>query len=138
MDYTLLGLYYPYNPNSSNSYWTGTFAYRASHDGGTDNNRIERNVYLSSGRNTRVAISWTNSGDYTLDHRTDWKSIGKDYDLSVYDPNGNYVGGKSSSHNSYETVDFTASISGTYKVVINEFSDNDSSTPMQLGLSINC
>jgi len=123
--------------NGSLNYWTGTFSYRASHDGGTDDNRIERSIYLPLGRNTRVAISWANSGDYTLAHRTDYKPIGKDYDLRIYDPSGNYIGGSTSGNNSYEVVDFTAPTSGTYKIVINEYSDTDSNTPMQLGLAIN-
>ncbi len=77
--------------NGKNTYWTGSFDYWSSHDGGTISTKIEKVYNLSAGKDMYAAISWLNDGDYTLAHRTDTHAIGKDYDLRVYDPNGNYV-----------------------------------------------
>ncbi len=121
---------------SKNSYWTGSFDYWSSHDGGTISTKIEKVYNLSAGKDMRAAISWLNDGDYTLAHRTDTHAIGKDYDLRVYDPNGNYVGGSTSGNDSYEVVDFHTDVSGNYKFIINEYADRDTSTSMYLGLSV--
>ncbi len=122
--------------NGKNTYWTGSFDYWSSHDGGIISTKIEKVYNLSAGKDMRAAISWLNDGDYTLAHRTDTHAIGKDYDLRVYDPNGNYVGGSTSSNDSCEVVDFHTDISGNYKFIINEYADRDTSTSMYLGLSV--
>ena len=122
--------------SSSNHWWTGDFSHAASHDGGSDSTKIEKTYNLSSGRDVRVAISWLNDGDYTLNHRTDSNPIGKDYDLIVYDPDGNYVGSSTSWDNSYETVNFHTNKSGNYRFVVNEYTERDTSIDMFLGMSI--
>jgi len=96
------------------------------------NSRLEKSYYLTSGRDVRAAISWLNDGDYTLAD----KIIGKDYDLRVYAPNGTYLGGSTSGPNAYEIVNFHTNTSGYYKFVINEYANRDTSTAMNLGLSV--
>ena len=122
--------------NGSGKWWRGTFSYWASHDNGNNDNILEKNIYLSSGRNTRIAISWLNSGTYTLNHRTDTHPIGKNYNFAIYNPNGNYIGGGWSQDNSYEFLDFYTHISGTYKIKIYQVADRDINTRFDLGLFI--
>jgi len=122
--------------NSINTRWIGTFNYWKTHDGGTISSKIEKTVYLSAGRDIRAVISWLNDGDYTLAHRNANRPMGKDYDFSVYAPNGSFIDDSNSWEDSYEVVDFHTNVSGNYKFIITEFVDRDSATAMHLGLSV--
>jgi len=119
--------------NSTHQWWTGSFSDLAANDSGVNSNQLERTYYLPSGRNVRVAIAWLNDGDYTLANKT----IGKDFDLYVYDPNGNYVSSSVSANNSYEVIDFQTTQSGNYRFAVSRFSNHDTSLDMFLSMSIN-
>ncbi len=114
-------------------WWWGDFSYIASHDNGSDNNKLEVEFHQWSGNDVRIAISWLNDGDYTLNEL----EIGKDFNLYVYDPNGNMVGSSWSLNNSFEIVNFSTLKSGYYKVVIDLYSNNDTNAPTYISLSIN-
>jgi len=122
--------------NGQHSWWRGSFDYWKKHDGGTIDSKIERTIYLSAGRDIRAVISWLNDGDYTLAHRNANRPMGKDYDFSVYAPNGSFIDDSNSWENSYEVVNFHTNVSGNYKFIITEFVDRDSATAMHLGLSV--
>jgi len=69
----------------------------------------------------RVAITWQShpsSGEWWQFWRTD--PLRADLDLTIYAPNGSLVTGSYSFDNSYEIVEFTASMVGTYKARISE------------------
>ncbi len=115
-------------------WWWGDFNYVASHDNGSINDKLEVEFHQWTGNDVRIAISWLNDGTFTLNE----KKIGKDFDLYVYDPNGNEVGKSWSANNSYEIANFHTNMSGNYKVVIDLYgSDQDTDTPTYIGLSIN-
>lgn len=122
--------------NSNYYWWWGDFDGLAANDNGQNSSNIEVTKYFSSGQHVRMALTWLNDGDYTLNHRTDAHPIGKDYDLRVYDPNGQYVNASTSYDNSFEVIDFVASTSGNYRILINEFDNRDTNTPMTLTLCI--
>lgn len=76
------------------------------------------NVDVEAGQRVRAVISWdsnANSG-YTTD------DLEADLDLRVYSPSGSFVTSSTSSDNSYEIVEFTASVSGSYRFNVNDFS----------------
>lgn len=127
------------NYNGHMKWWTNaSYDYYISHDDGTNDSVLEwKTPSLSSGNKYRAVISWLNSGTYTYAHRTDSHPIGKDFDMSVYDPNGNYVCGSSSWDNPYEICNFTASTSGQYLIRINRYANRDTSSNMSLAITVN-
>ncbi len=126
--------------SGTNTWWEGSnssFSYFDSNDSSPNNGYIDRQVYLSSGlSNVRVVLSWLNRGTYTYDNRAAAHPIGMDMDLSVYDPNGNYVAGSSSWDNPYEMVSFDPAVTGTYTVKIKRYANRDTSSKLHMGLSI--
>jgi hypothetical protein len=60
-----------------------------------------------------------------------------DMDISVYDPNGSYVGSSVSYDNPYEMVNFNPAITGIYVVKIRRWANRDTSSRFHAGLSIN-
>lgn len=125
----------------TNTWWEGgnsSFDYFDSNDTVPDSGYIERPVTLSSSySNVRIVLSWLNRGTYSYDHRADSHSIGMDFDIRVYDPNGNFVGGSYSWDNSYEVVNFDPTVSGEYVVKISRYANRDTSSKLHMGLSIN-
>jgi len=127
------------NYDSTNTTWTNaSFDASASNDGGVYNAIIEKKVSVSAiGNKYRVAISWLNHGDYTYIHRNDFYPLGKDFDLSVYNQNGEYTCGNLSRYNPYEYCDFTSNITGEYTVRISRFANRDTANNMSLSMSFN-
>jgi len=120
-------------------WWTNaSYDYYKSHDSGTNNSVLEwKTPSLSSGKKYRAVISWLNRGNYTYNHKTDSHPIGKDFDMSVYDPNGNYVCGSASWDNPYEVCNFTANVSGQYMIRINRYANRDTGNNMSLAVAVN-
>jgi hypothetical protein len=104
---------------------------------GADDGGIEQVVYIDAGEKVRVAIAWMNRGTFTYAHRTDAHPIGQDVDLVVYGPNGSFMGGSWSYDNPFETVDFTAPVSGNYRMRMTRYANRDTSANFHLGLTIN-
>lgn len=74
-------------------------------------------ISLNANQRTRATIAWDNNPDYS-----DYVNRpSADLDLQVVDPSGIVVAGSYSFDNTYEIVDFTPSISGTYKLRVNKF-----------------
>lgn len=74
-------------------------------------------ITLNANQRTRATIAWDNNPDYS-----DYVNRpSADLDLQVVDPSGIVVAGSYSFDNTYEIVDFTPSISGTYKLRVNKF-----------------
>jgi hypothetical protein len=80
---------------------------------------------------------WLNRGTYTFDHRLEAHPIGMDLDLSVYDPNGDYIGGSFSWDNAFEKVNFRPTISGYYTFKIKRFANRDLASHLRLGMYVN-
>ena len=120
-------------------WWTNaSYNYYKSHDSGTNNSILEwKTSSLISGKKYRAVISWLNRGNYTYSHKTDSHPIGKDFDMSVYDPNGNYVCSSTSWDNPYEVCNFTTSISGQYMIRINQYANRDTGNSMSLAVAVN-
>lgn len=102
-----------------------------------NNGRIDARFYVHSRHlKTRVVISWLNRGDYTYQNRAANHPIGTDLDISVWDPNGNYVGGSFSWDNSYEYVDFDPTVTGNYRISISRFANRDTASKLHIGLAV--
>jgi hypothetical protein len=77
------------------------------------------NFYASEGEKVRFVICWDSHTDW--EHNTSKDTLGADLDLKIKAPNGNTMGTSNSWDNSFETVEFTAPMSGTYKAKITEW-----------------
>jgi hypothetical protein len=126
-----------------NGYWqwysgnNASFGTFDSQDGSA-NGYIEKKIFISNSWNkARVVLSWMNRGTFSYAHRADAHPIGMDLDLSVYDPNGNYVGGSYSWDNPFERVNFTPAVSGYYTFKIKRFANRDTSSATRIGLYVN-
>ena len=116
--------------------WRGnnnSFSYFDSKDNYPNNGRIDWDVQLSSGKKTRVVITWLNRGSYVYDNQ----KIGMDIDLYVYDPDGNRVGYSGSISNPYEKIDFVPTKSGKYRVSIKRYKNSDISSDLDLAAVVN-
>lgn len=80
----------------------------------------------------RVVVAWSNRGTWTYDHRNDAHPIGMDFDIIVYDPNGNIVGSSASWDNPFEWVDFTPTMIGDYQLEIRCYINRDKTSSMYL------
>jgi hypothetical protein len=81
---------------------------------------------LVAGKRTRVAIAWNT--DPTYPYYTSQPSA--DYDLKVLGPSATVVVSSGSWDNTYEIVDFTPSVSGTYTIQVHK--DRCNVSPRQL------
>ncbi|PSP81064.1 hypothetical protein BRC81_01350 [Halobacteriales archaeon QS_1_68_20] len=78
-------------------------------------------LYAESGENVRVALMWfSDVTDADFSDNKDAQSD-LDMDLSVDDPDGNYVTGSWSYDRGFEYLDFDASTTGTHTVEVNKF-----------------
>jgi hypothetical protein len=60
-----------------------------------------------------------------------------DFDVSVYAPDGSYVGGSASWDNPHETVTFTPTQTGYYTFKITRFANRDTASNFKMGLYVN-
>lgn len=122
------------------SWWSGgnnSWNYFDGLDGSKDG-YVTRKVYISSSWDkVRVALAWMNRGTYTYNHRNDAHAIGMDLDLSVYGPNGNFVGSAMSWDNAFEHVNFTPSQSGYYTFKVKRFANRDNNSALRMGMYVN-
>jgi hypothetical protein len=81
---------------------------------------------LVAGKRTRVAIAWNTDPNYL--YYTSQPSA--DYDLKVLGPSGTVIASSGSWDNTYEIVDFTPSVSGTYTIQVHK--DRCNLSPRQL------
>jgi hypothetical protein len=72
---------------------------------------------LSSGKQFRATITWDNDPSYS--NYSSQPSA--DLDLQVIGPSGTVVASSASYDNTYEIVDFTPSVSGTYKLRVKKY-----------------
>ena len=77
------------------------------------------NFYASEGEKVRFVVCWDSHTDWQYDTSKD--TLEADLDLSIRAPNGNSMGGSYSWDNSFETVAFTAPMSGTYNATLNAY-----------------
>jgi len=123
------------------AWWSGnnaSFSNFAQNDAGTSVTQIEHKVYISSSWDqVRASLAWLNRGSYTYSHRNDAHAIGMDMDISVYAPNGSYVGGSVSWDNPHETVSFTPTQTGYYTFKITRFANRDTASNFKMGLYVN-
>jgi hypothetical protein len=104
---------------------------------GWDDAGIDTWVYVTAGWKVRVAIAWMNRGTYTYAHRTDAHPIGQDLDLDVHGPNNAFMGGSWSWDNAFERVDFTAPVSGYYRIRITRYANRDTLASFHAAMTIN-
>ena len=74
-------------------------------------------MFLGAGQRIRAAIAWDTDPAYSL-YDT---QPGADLDLRIYDPFGFLVASSVSYDNTYEVIDFTASLSGTHTLEVVKF-----------------
>jgi len=122
--------YQTYNFDGPNSNWSQFDLFT---DGVSDNVITVTRWLQNNKPNVRASISWLNRGGFVLNNM----SLSTDYDLEVFDPNNNYVGGSHSVTNPFESVDFTASLSGFYKFKIRRFANPDPASRVGLALAVN-
>lgn len=77
---------------------------------------VSYNIYAHKGETVRAVIAWDSkaSSDFSTD------TLEADLDVRIYKPDGSYLTGSFSSHNSYEIVSFYASETGDYELRIND------------------
>lgn len=132
--------------NGVQRFYEGSNAYFQFVDQGYDDNLnngyIDWDVDIPAGVKTRIVISWSTRGTYTYDNRKTTEPLGADYDLKVKDPNGNLVtpiapttNPAHSRRNSFEVIDFI-STGGIHTIQIEQYTNNDSSLRMQMGVVV--
>ncbi len=77
------------------------------------------NFYATEGEKVRFVIVWDSHTDWQ--HNTSKDTLEADLDLFIRAPNGNHMGSSYSWDNSFETVEFTAPMSGTYNATIRKY-----------------
>ena len=126
--------------SNKNYWWEGnnaSFINFARNDG-ENNTSIEKRIWLnSSSINVRVVLAWLNRGDFLFSRRTAGFPIGLDFDMQIFDPNGNLVGTSASFDDPFEMIEFDPQISGHYKIRITRFRNRDTAANIRIGLSIN-
>lgn len=123
-----------------NWWWTGSngdFTTWANGDGFPNNNSVDVTFSFNAGHQVRVVATWLNRGTWVYDHRNDAHPIGVDFDLTVYRPDGSVYASSSSYDNPYEMVNFTAPVSGAYRIQVRRYANRDTSAPTRLALSVN-
>jgi len=99
-------------------------------NGAASNFPLNRSFTVTAGQKVRVAIAWAHkmpAGNTMTEPTTD-------LDLTIKAPNGGIVTSSASYDNSYEIVEFTAAVSGTYTANISNF--RPSSGTEYIGLAI--
>ncbi len=71
---------------------------------------------LTAGKRTRVAIAWNTDPNYQYY----WSQPSADFDLNVIGPSSTVVASSVSWDNTYEIVDFTPTVSGTYTLQVHK------------------
>jgi serine protease AprX len=89
----------------NNSGWDGVDLYECS-----DAANFSRTVSLKAGRRTRIAVAWDNDPAWTSYS----SRPSADFDMHILAPGGTPVASSTSKDNTYEIVDFTPQIEGTY------------------------
>jgi hypothetical protein len=125
--------------NGRNTWWSGNnaqFHVWDAADGSADS-WVEREYFISSGwENVRATLSWLTRGHFTYAHRTDAHPIGMDLDFQVLDPSGSVLAASYSWDNSFESVEFSPTTSGTYTFRIHRYANRDPANKMRMGLAI--
>ncbi len=94
------------------------------------------NTWLNSGESARIAISWMVRGSYAIG-KTGHNALGLDLDMSVTGPSGSSVSANSTSRtNSYEMVDITADVSGTYTANVCRVYRRDTNLRFDFGFAV--
>ncbi len=84
----------------------------------------DKYLNVNAGEKVRFVITWDSHTWKTLWWWND--ELKADLDLTIYDPNGNSVGGSYTWDNNYEVVEFTAPVTGNYRARINDYRFDDS------------
>ena len=127
----MFGYYYGHH-----YWWTGSnssFTAWAANSPGPSN-AVDVLFGFGKGQAVRNVLAWVTRGTYTYEHRNDAHPIGVDLDLTVLDPNGNYVASSASWYDSYEIVNFTAPVSGNYTVRIWLAVNRDPTNKISIGM----
>lgn len=84
----------------------------------------DKYVQINASENsvTRVAIFWLKRNTATSHTSGSVSQVAMtDLDISVYDPNGNLIGSSTTSESNFEIVQFSPTISGSYRIRINAY-----------------
>lgn len=92
-------------------------------------------MYVESGENVRVAVHWLSN--VTNSDFSDNKDVQSDLDLdvSVDDPNGNYVAGSYEWDRCFEWNTFDASSTGTYTIEVDKYRWDASESSRWMGVA---
>ncbi len=93
----------------------------------------EHSMYLNKDQSIRISLAWIISATGSVD-----TNLVTDYDLFVLDNYGNTVASSCSGGNNIEFIDYKAKTSGTYKIVINQYSSKRIDKTEFLSLSWCC
>ncbi len=95
-------------------------------------------TFTASNTTTRksVVLVWIEDGIWNYNNKHEDHPIGNDYDLYIFDPNGNIVGGSATWDNAWEMYDFTPSMVGEYTVKIQRYANRNTSLDTKLGVII--
>ena len=125
--------------NGYNVWWkgdNGDFDAWDAADGSADG-FVEFDLFISnSWDSVRAVLSWLTRGSFTYAHRKDAHPIGTDLDFQVRDPNGALLDVSLSFDDSFEDVEFSPTVSGTYSFRIDRFSNADPENKLRMALAI--
>jgi hypothetical protein len=113
------------------SCWWGDEITNSSFPVGTD---LERTFYADRGNLIRIAITWWANAD-TPGHDYSFDRLDTDLDLRIRAPNGQYVAWSLSNDNNYEMVEFLASQTGQYTVVVRKYRVDEDSNYLGIALA---
>lgn len=117
---------------SSNVNWS----FIESNDPIPNNGAMDFQAAVSQPGTYRAVLSWLVRGTYTHANREADHPIGIDFDFTVLDPSGNWVGASASWDDNYETVEFTVPAAGVYTYRVNRYANRDASCDTRIGIVV--
>ena len=105
-------------------------------DGAADNYIIDKFFVYDSYDRVRVVMAWMNQGTWVYEHKNDPQPLSMDFDITIYDPNNEWVGHSMSYTNGFEIVEFEPKMSGNYTFVIERYSNNDEECHVRIGVVV--
>jgi hypothetical protein len=98
----------------------GWYESRTVYNGTWVDNRLHYYVPISKGQRVRAVLAYDSHPDANYENDV----LFSDLDLRVNRPDGTQISVSASTDNSFEIVEFTADVSGTYDIIVHRFNGN--------------
>ena len=128
---------YIYHLDGYYSWLDGNFATIDAADAYPNNGAIDRTFYARSGDTRgRIVVAWMNRGTWTYAHSSDPYPIGMNFDLVLYDPNGNWVQTVWNAYDGFAVMEFTPTVLGKYHLMIRLLTQRDNDALLKMGYAV--